>query len=253
MAEAELKIKRLKEEGWIVETGRTFMGEKGDLASMAPAGMDLETVPVASWEGQQIVFVAFRKKTAPVVPPVTQQQAPQSPVKTTWDPSFTSQKAAEAFYTTGGGSQIENDNGFLVSPDNLWGFILRDAQSPANSDYKDMVELGRRLAGGQAVAIFNNCDRVKEALQEAMKQSKDVIDFMTPAGVRSSGGIKIEFILKTMETLGGGDIRVVQETGGPAFFANHHGDMAVLCFSSVDENKPEEQEIVARYSELPLK
>ena len=82
MAEAELKIKRLKEEGWIVETGRTFMGEKGDLASMAPAGMDMETVPVASWEGQQIVFVAFRSKTAPVVPSVT--QAPQAQVRTVW-------------------------------------------------------------------------------------------------------------------------------------------------------------------------
>ena len=53
-----------------------------------------------------------------------------------------------------------------------------------------------------------------------------------------------------MSTLGGGDIRVVQNADGPAYFINHQGDMAVTLFANVDSNNPQEQEIVARYSEL---
>ena len=83
-----------------------------------------------------------------------------------------------------------------------------------------------------------------------MKQGKDVIDFTTPAGKPSSGGIKIELITKALDTLGGGDIKVAQEPGGPAFFTNHHGDIAVISFASVDPSKPEEQEIVTMYRAL---
>ena len=79
MAAAEEQIKRLKEEGWNVETNRTFMGDPKKLSATAPDGFEVATVPITNWGSEEIVFLAFRPKMAPVVPPIqTQTTAAQT-------------------------------------------------------------------------------------------------------------------------------------------------------------------------------
>ena len=255
LEEAEERIKRIREEGWNVETRRTWIGVPDKLKSdMAREGFDMETVPIANWQGEDIVFVAFRPKTAPVVPPIQSQSAAQPiPLRTDPDPNFTADKAIEAFCTAVGkpSSEVDNDNGFLISPDGSWGFASRTATTPNDGDKKDLIEEGRKLVNEPPRAVFNNCDNVREAFQNAAKAGKDVVDFITPQGQPSTGGISIELIDKVLDSLGGGDIRVVQNTDGPAYFANHQGDMAIVQFANVDPNDPKEQEIVARYGDFP--
>ena len=138
-----------------------------------------------------------------------------------------------------------------MSPDGSWAFASREATTPNDGDKKDLIEEGRKLANEPARAVFNNCDSVKTAFQEATKAGKDVVDFVTPKGQPSTGGIRIEMIGKVLDALGGGDIRVVQNTDGPAYFVNHQGDMAIVQFANVNPNDSKEQEIVARYSDFP--
>ena len=79
---------------------------------MAREGFDMETVPIANWQGEDIVFVAFRPKTAPVVPPIQSQSATQSPLplRTDPDPNFTADKALEQFAEVSGGGKASGFN-----------------------------------------------------------------------------------------------------------------------------------------------
>ena len=53
-----------------------------------------------------------------------------------------------------------------------------------------------------------------------------------------------------------GDIRVLQEDAtnsvyGPAYLMNSPGDIAIVQLASIDSANPAQQEIVAKYQELP--
>ena len=181
--EAEERIKRMREEGWNVETRRTWIGVPDRLKSdMAREGFDMETVPIANWEGEDIVFVAFRPKMAPVVPPIQPQSAAQSaPLRTDPNPNFTAEKALEQFAEVIGGGKasastvlpsLDNDNGFVMSPDESWAFASREATTPNDGDKKDLLEEGRKLANEPARAVFNNCDSVKTAYSARMRVPK---------------------------------------------------------------------------------
>jgi len=127
-------------------------------------------------------------------------------------------------------ASLDNDHGFVMSPDGSWAFASR-AAAPTDTDKKDLLENGRKLVLNTARAVFNNCGNVRKVFQEANEAGKDVVDFVTPKGQPSTGGIRIEMISKVLDTLGGGDIRILQEDAsggvfGPAYFANIHGDIA---------------------------
>jgi len=115
---------------------------------------------------------------------------------------------------------------------------------------------GQAVAGSSVVEIYYKRAAPGEALPDNTLMGSNCFSagqqFVFNAAMPvSQEGWRIEMITKVLDTLGGGDIRVVQNTDGPAYFVNHQGDMAIVQFANVDPNDSKEQEIVTRYSDFP--
>jgi hypothetical protein len=253
---AMAQIKKLRSEGWIVDENRTWMRNqvspvKKDFEFQ---GFDTETIPIANWAGEDVVFVAFRPHKAepePVTPPIASAKPQEGSLRTQPEPNFTAERAMQAYADTLEKPlvDLDNDNGFIMAPDFAWGFASRDA-SPSDQGKKDLLEKGRELALNPARANFNNAGNVRESFVNAGNAGKEVVDFVEPKGTMSTSGISIEKIVKALDALGGGDIRVVQEdSSNPAFIFNEKGDMVMIAPSLVEAE--DEPKIVVKYGDVP--
>jgi len=251
---AMAQIKKLRSEGWIVDDNRTWMRNqvspvKRDFENQ---GFDTETIPIANWAGEDVVFVAFRPRKAEPTPTPTASVKPtqNGSLRTQPEPNFTAERAMQAYADTLEMPlvDLDNDNGFIMAPDFAWGFASRDA-SPRDQGKKDLLEKGRELALNPARANFNNAGNVRESFVNASNAGKEVVDFIEPKGTTSTNGISIEKIVKALDSLGGGDIRVVQEDGSPAFIFNEKGDMVMIAPSLVEAE--DEPKIVVKYGDVP--
>jgi len=244
---ATVQIKKLRSEGWIVDENRTWMQNqvspiKRDFENQ---GFDTETIPIANWAGEDVVFVAFRPHKPEPTPTPTSESVLTHP-----DPNFTAERAMQAYADTLEKPlvDLDNDNGFIMAPDFAWGFASRDA-SPNDQGKKDLLEKGRALALNTARAHFNNSGNVSESFVNAGNAGKEVVDFVEPKGTTSTSGISIEKIVKALDALGGGFIRVVQEdSSNPAFIFNEKGDMVMIAPSIVEAE--DEPKIVVKYGDL---
>jgi hypothetical protein len=255
------QIKKLRSEGWIVDDNRTWMRNqvspvKRDFENQ---GFDTETIPIANWAGEDIVFVAFRpRKAEPIPTPTASAKTQNGSLLTHPDPNFTAERAMQAYADTLEKPlvDLDNDNGFIMAPDFAWGFASRDA-SPNDQGKKDLLEKGRALALNPARA--NNTEAISESFVNAGNAGKEVVDFVKPKGTTSTSGISIEKIVKALDALGGGFIRIVQEDNStPAFIFNEKGDMVVIAPSLVEAE--DEPKIMVKYggrarlqSQRPLK
>jgi len=174
------KVQSLKREGYLVEEalqrGALTESQAERIASrLKEAGYETQTIPIATWAGEKVVFLVYKPPKEPVAPAQPEPQ-PQPPTKQGTSPEEYLQRFLKEFYEDND-SRVPDEvmrfknEGWAMEPHRVMAVISKDAPLKDGSD--SLVGMAREFHSGQLpLASFPKANDLATALRRAKGSAK---------------------------------------------------------------------------------
>lgn len=186
-----LTVKRqLQGQGWVVERGALTQNQvKGMRNELEKSGYEMQTIPVAEWNGEQVHLVAYKLKSGAAPP----QPKPKTRRTTTKDPT---EEFLKIFWR-GQKNKEEPDDGVLMDPRRVAAVVPKNAspQQSRNLTLVKVVEEGIQQA--EQVRPLDYGKLLK--IQKIGKTQKQPVKYVSFGG---EWVYDIEYVKKAMRVLG---------------------------------------------------
>jgi hypothetical protein len=178
---AVAQAQALQKEGYLVEEGlrRGAMLERQAYTltrRLQDTGYETQTIPVATWQGEKVVFVVYKPpKEAVPPPPPKPTRKPKIEQKLT--PEQLAQMFEKVVFTAKDDPTNEIDRfkreGWMMDPHRIIAFISKDAPATGGSD--SLIGMARELKQGNPLASFAKAMDLTKALRAA-KATKQYVN-----------------------------------------------------------------------------
>ena len=226
MDAALTRAAELQKAGWEIDIDRGTLMEsqaKNIKDVYEKAGLQTELIPVATWQNEPVVLMAYKNgagvPVTPVIKTAATPTAPRTPRETKFTPS-TPEEVQQRFEKICGRSAT-NDGGFIMDPGRVTALVRRDANP--SGGVKSTMDLGRKLANGNYRDTIDDTGR--KAFIKAEKAGKQVIQFEY-SGVTTH--ISIKHLKRAVKVLSG-KLTIGWDKDSVAAIASQEGDMVLIA------------------------
>ncbi|MGB9672405.1 MAG: hypothetical protein ACPLZY_04585 [Candidatus Norongarragalinales archaeon] len=168
------RVQALKKEGYLVDEalqrGALTESQAERIAKrLKEMGYEIQTIPIATWAGEKVVFLVSKPPAEPVAPKPTQTE-PTPPPKQETSPEEYLQRFLKTFYVAND-PDIQNEldrfknEGFAMDRRRVVALISKDAPQKYGSD--SLVGMAKQFKQGVPLASFAKANDLLTALRRA--------------------------------------------------------------------------------------
>ena len=215
------RAEALRKEGWTIDVDRgALMGGQAKKmeVSFESAGFETQTIPVAKWSGEDVVFLAYKQRSRAETAAETTKPKPIQPVLTPED-LFVAYK--KEFYGSNEPPETDVDGDMIMSSDHISMLIPRDAVPTKDT----FVGAAKILDGVKKLGEFIYTPSLDTALEiEQKKMGKEYISMGS-----GDEAVNIDHVRRGLKVLGRGNIEMYGGEAKPTVFTNQEGDKFVIA------------------------
>ena len=228
----------MEKDGWQIDTSRTLMaGQAKERAKeLAANGFDSEAIPIATWDGEDVVLLAAKAKK--LASPVSASTTPTPSTQT----SASVKKVIRFIAAFDKGL---SDGGVVSSKDHAVTFIANGA-NPVGSDTNPRLWL--QMADGikkniQYFAVVNRLPLFMEELEKSKTAGKGMILF----DERGDSAIDVDLLLPALKVFSPDtEVKLYVNQVGIAMLEDGDGDRILIAPNYAAKHKPNESMVDVR-------